>query len=82
MLKDFIEEKGGGEKIYGSKDAVRAALNRNLISNGEIWMNMIESRNASSHTYDEADSIELARKISVEFAPCFLDLEKTLDVLV
>lgn len=81
VLKDFIEEKGTAEKIYGSKDSIRQALNRNLISNGETWMKMIEARNVSSHTYDEADSIELVRKISVEYIPCFIDLEKTLDAI-
>ena len=81
VLKDFIEEKGGGEKIYGSKDAIREAFNRGLISDGEIWMDMIKARNLSSHTYDEKDSINLVKDISEKFMPCFSALEMKLDDL-
>ena len=82
VLKDFIEEKGGGEKIYGSKDSIRQAINRDLISNGEKWMEMIEARNLSSHTYDESDSEKLSRKIIDDFVPCFIEMEKFFDELI
>lgn len=81
VLKDFIEYSGGGEKIYGSRDAVRQAFNRGLISDGEIWMEMIRARNLSSHTYEESDSVRLARDITERFAPCFSALEATLNVI-
>ena len=81
VIKDFIEEKGGGEKIYGSKDAVRQGLNRGLLSSGEIWMKMIEARNISCHTYDEAGSKNLVKNITENFIPCFVELENTLDAI-
>jgi nucleotidyltransferase substrate binding protein (TIGR01987 family) len=52
VLKDFIENRGN-EKIYGSKDAVKIGFNLELIKNGQVWMDMIKSRNLTSHTYDE-----------------------------
>ncbi|MEM4248026.1 MAG: nucleotidyltransferase substrate binding protein [Candidatus Nanoarchaeia archaeon] len=58
VLKDFLEDKGA-KKLYGSKDATREAFKVGLIENGEIWMQMIESRNLSSHSYNE----ETARQI-------------------
>ena len=80
VLKDFLDERGAlSEKIYGSKDVVRQAIKNNLISSGEIWMNMIEAINLSSNTYDESDSIELVRQIVEEFSECFFELEKTLE---
>lgn len=81
VIKDFIEYSGGGEKIYGSRDAIRQAFNRGLISDGETWMDMIRARNLSSHTYEEADSVRLARDITERFAPCFSALEATLDAI-
>ncbi|MDE7392291.1 MAG: nucleotidyltransferase substrate binding protein [Treponemataceae bacterium] len=81
VLKDFIEYSGGGEKIYGSRDAIRQAFNRGLISDGETWMEMIRARNLSSHTYEEADSVRLARDITERFAPCFSALETTLNAI-
>ena len=52
-LKDFLEYKGiiG---LIGSKDAAREAFKAGIIEDGETWMNMIISRNETSHTYDEA----------------------------
>lgn len=58
VLKDFLEEQGLRD-LYGSKDSTREAFKRGLIENGEIWMDMIKSRNLSSHTYNS----EIAQKI-------------------
>jgi nucleotidyltransferase substrate binding protein (TIGR01987 family) len=60
-LKDFLESRGA-DSIYGSKDATREAFAKGLIENGEAWMAMIQSRNQTSHTYNEdtADAIAKA----------------------
>ena len=50
-MKDFLEYeciKG----IVGSRSATREAFNKNLLTNGQEWMNMIESRNDTVHTYN------------------------------
>lgn len=51
-FKDFLESRGA-MNLYGSKDATRQAFSQGLIENGEIWMEMITSRNQTSHTYNE-----------------------------
>jgi nucleotidyltransferase substrate binding protein (TIGR01987 family) len=51
LLKDFIESKGF-VGIHGSRDTTRIAFREGYIENGEVWMNMIENRNKSSHTYN------------------------------
>lgn len=61
-LKDFLESRGVA-KLYGSKDATREAVGRGLIENGEAWMAMIQSRNQTTHTYDEDTANEIARMI-------------------
>ncbi len=57
-LKDFLEYRGNSD-IYGSKDATRKSFKLGLLENGEIWMAMIQSRNQTSHTYNE----EIVKKI-------------------
>ncbi len=52
-LKDFLEFRGSTEPIYGSKDTTRLAFSYDLIDDGQVWMDMIKSRNLTSHTYDE-----------------------------
>ena len=51
-LKDFLETRGVVD-LFGSKDATRGAFKLGILSEGEIWMNMIKSRNQTSHLYDE-----------------------------
>ncbi len=61
-LKDFFENRGA-QNIYGSKDATREAFKAGLIENGETWMDMIKSRNQTTHTYDEAIAAEIVNAI-------------------
>ena len=49
-MKDFLKEKGI-QGIIGSRDAVRLAFQNEIITDGQIWMDMIESRNKTVHTY-------------------------------
>ena len=77
-IKDFINEKGN-QNIYGSKDATREAFNLDLISNGENWMEMIESRNQSSHTYNIEVADEIVKKIISDYIQRFKEFEDTMD---
>lgn len=61
-LKDFLESRGV-QKLYGSKDVTREAFKTGLIENGETWMEMINSRNLTSHIYDEATAVEIVVSI-------------------
>ena len=72
-LKDFLEGRGN-EKIYGSKDATRKAFKLNLIKNGEVWMDMIQSRNETSHTYNDSISRKITKNIISRYYPEFVGL--------
>jgi len=64
--KDFLESRGATD-IYGSKDATREAFARGLIANGDEWMAMIQSRNLTSHTYNQKTAKELTEAILSSF---------------
>lgn len=76
-LKDFLTYKGHGE-IYGSKDVSRKAYGLNLIDDGEVWMQMIESRNQTVHTYNEDTAREIVDAINQRYYSQFTNLEKKL----
>ncbi|TAE34247.1 MAG: nucleotidyltransferase [Alphaproteobacteria bacterium] len=59
VLKDYLEEQGFTD-VVGSKNATRIAFKEGLIQHGEVWMQMIEARNQTSHSYN----IEIAATIS------------------
>ena len=78
-LKDFLEYKGASQEIIGSRDAVRLAFSAGIISDGDIWMDMIASRNASSHTYNEETAAEIAEKCVNLYCVEFQKLKERLE---
>lgn len=74
VLKDYLQYQGN-QNIKGSKDATREAFKVELISDGERWMEMIQSRNVSSHTYDEHIAEELVAVIVKHYFPLFVALK-------
>ena len=79
-LKDFLENRGNAE-IYGSKDAVKESFKVGLIENGELWMEMIKSRNQTSHTYDESAADEIIKLICKKYFPEFKKIISTMERL-
>ena len=80
-LKDFLTYRGV-QQIIGSRDATRAAFKADLLHNGDIWMEMIKSRNLSSHTYREEVVRSIAASILNQYYPEFVALETTLKAWV
>ncbi|WP_263079879.1 nucleotidyltransferase substrate binding protein [Endozoicomonas sp. Mp262] len=76
-LKDFLTYQGINQ-IIGSRDATRAAFKTELITEGDTWMDMIKSRNLTSHTYREEVAREIGQKILSQYYPAYVALEKTL----
>lgn len=76
-LKDFLAYQGVGE-IIGSRDAFRKAFSEGIVTDGHVWMRMIESRNKTSHTYNEETAKEIVESVRSQFYPAFCDLEGTL----
>jgi nucleotidyltransferase substrate binding protein (TIGR01987 family) len=74
VLKDYLQDQGY-QDIKGSKDATRAAFKVGLIADGERWMSMIQSRNLSSHTYDEQTAETLVTVIFSDYLPLFQTLQ-------
>ncbi len=76
-IKDFLEYQGETE-IYGSRDTIRKAFSLGLIEDGEGWMDMLASRNKTSHTYNEETAAEICRAILVHYHPLFIKLQDRL----
>lgn len=79
-LKDFLEFRGQTE-IYGSRDAIRKAFQLNLIEDGESWMDMLKSRNITSHTYNKETAEEICQAVKDVYYSLFQQLETRLGKL-
>jgi nucleotidyltransferase substrate binding protein (TIGR01987 family) len=74
LLKDYLQAVGGTTGLLGSRDTTREAFKRGLISDGDTWMEMIISRNKTSHIYDEATAEEVIDLTCRLYYPCFAAL--------
>ena len=74
VMKDYFEYQGN-TAITGSRDAIREAFRRGLVTDGETWMETIASRNGSSHTYDENTARQLIETIRRRYLTLFDDFQ-------
>ena len=74
VLKDYLEAQGY-VGIIGSRNATREAFKVGLLEDGQAWMDMIQARNQTSHTYNTELAESVAREILVRFYPAFLAME-------
>jgi len=78
-LKDFLEFQGHSD-IFGSRDAIRKAFQLGIIEDGEVWMDMIKSRNRTSHTYNEDTAREISRTVISVYYNAFQKMNDRLDI--
>jgi nucleotidyltransferase substrate binding protein (TIGR01987 family) len=73
LLKDYYFYQGE-TNIQGSRDAFRLAVSRELISSESTWMEMIISRNNTTHIYNEEIASEIADAVRKSYFPLFKQL--------
>jgi nucleotidyltransferase substrate binding protein (TIGR01987 family) len=81
LLKDYLEYQGITSMI-GSRDATREAFQKGLIKNGEVWMEMIRSRNQTAHIYDEKVSAKIIFDITTSYYAEFQGLDEKMSELL
>lgn len=78
VMKDYATYQGN-TTVGGSRDATREAFQLQLMSGGAVWMDMIGSRNKTSHTYNEATADEIYLKILNDYFPAFLEFQNNME---
>lgn len=66
-----------GSTTAAAKPAVREMARNNLINNPEVWLSFIDSRNETSHAYDE----DVAKKVYAQIENFLPEAEKLLSTL-
>lgn len=74
VMKDY-EVYQGYTDIHGSRDAIRKALQIEIIDN-ELWMKSIADRNLTSHDYDDETVDTILEAILSIYYPLFVEFEK------
>ncbi|TDK45381.1 nucleotidyltransferase substrate binding protein [Algoriphagus formosus] len=68
MVKDYLEEQGFVD-IRSPRGALKKAFEVNLIENGHDWMDLLQDRNLTAHTYDEQKATEMEKLIQEKYFP-------------
>ena len=79
-IKDFLEFSGQSD-IYGSRDAIRKGFQLGLITDGDGWMDMLKSRNQTSHTYNEDTARQINNAVVTRYYGLFIRLRTKFEQL-
>ncbi|WP_386690976.1 MULTISPECIES: nucleotidyltransferase substrate binding protein [unclassified Lonepinella] len=79
LMKDILQYEGDFEG--GSRTATREAFNLGYISQGEVWMDMVETRNLTVHTYNISLLNQEFEKITTQYFPLLLQFEQRVEKL-
>lgn len=76
-LRDLLLAEGNADLI-GSRDTLRLAFRVGLIRDGEGWLQMVQDRNLTSHTYNRITAEQVSSQVAGRYLPCFRELRRTL----
>lgn len=75
---EVLKEQGVVIDVISPKFVFKAAYSAGYIDNEQIWVNMIDDRNRTSHNYDEGAAETIADNICNRYAKEFSFLIKSL----
>ena len=81
VMKDYFIYQGNAS-ITGSRDAVREAFSNGLVEDGEGWMEMIKSRNQTSHTYNQSVADAIVERILTLYFGLFQSFSNRMSAIV
>ena len=72
LLKDY--EEAEGFEVKSPRHAIKQAFQSNLITAGHDWLDALEDRNLTTHTYNEETAIAVELKIRKKYFPLLQQL--------
>lgn len=77
IQKDYLQYLGF--EIADPRDAIKQAFASGVIFNGDVWLEMLESRNLSTHLYDESRMKNISDKIAAQYVEEFIVLKNLIE---
>jgi nucleotidyltransferase substrate binding protein (TIGR01987 family) len=76
LLKDFLEEQGF-QDVKSPRAVLKKGFEVGLIAHGHVWMQCLEDRNLTTHTYDEDKATAMESLIATKYFPILQELRNT-----
>ncbi|HWP96332.1 MAG TPA: nucleotidyltransferase substrate binding protein [Syntrophomonadaceae bacterium] len=77
LIKAWLEFKG--IEVSTPRDCFREAFAVGLTKEGEGWLQMLNDRNLSAHTYNETDARRIGERIEKKHYPLLAELLKLIE---
>ena len=77
LMKAYLEYVGN---VEGSnpRSAIQQSFREGVITDGELWIQMLQDRNLTSHTYDEATALMIYNHIKNDYLGLFEKLSENI----
>lgn len=75
-LKDYLESEG--TTVSTPRETIKQAFQYALIQDGHTWMQALDDRNLTAHTYEEAMAVKVEKLIREKYAPLLKELYQDL----
>ncbi|MFN2456870.1 MAG: nucleotidyltransferase substrate binding protein [Chitinophagaceae bacterium] len=76
LIKDYLQDQAFTD-IRSPRSALKKGFEIGLIQNGHSWMQLIDDRNITAHTYDEATVNKVHQFIADKYFPLLKELYDT-----
>lgn len=73
LMKDYLEAEGFMD-VKSPRAVIKKAFETELIENGHIWMELLQDRNLTAHTYDEEKANLVEKQIRDKYHPAIQEL--------
>ena len=81
-IKDYLEYMGIVNKVGSPRENIQLAYQQGIINDGELWIEMMLSRNSLSHLYDEETSRKIYNDIKNKYIQAFENLEEKFEEIL
>lgn len=76
LIKDYLEEQGFVD-IKSPRGALKKAFEVGILENGHDWMDLLQDRNLTAHTYDEEKATEMELLIQNKYFSLLKELHNS-----
>jgi len=80
LMKELLEEHGRFENKIGSPRAIiKIAYQCDMISDEELWLDLLEARNVLAHTYSDDQALSVIRELKSDYVRAFEELKNEVE---
>lgn len=67
VMKLYLEDQGILDEAVAPRSTIRCAFKHKLISDGDIWIEMMLDRNRTSHMYDQTTALNIVKLVKEKY---------------